>query len=310
MGYLRLVNLPLVFTALGDVVAGYVVVTSLGGESPSFWKALLLVVASGCLFAAGSASRACFEFEEGDESAAAGGIARGEVSLKAAFLLIAALAVTGMLCAMLVAKTAVYFAWALLFVHWLHGGYLRNFDVTGSVAVGATRVLNLLMGMGAVTELLYARTSEKLVLPAAILAVYTVIIAIMGRLKAEGGTRFTLLASGGGIGVTLIAAMAFYWQRSIFAVMLILVIAAAIGAPMLLAVMRLSPKSIGRVVAVGLVAAVLLDAAFIFGAYSPTGEHWYAKIAAGVITMLLVVPATASWWVIGPPDLEDRVHAR
>ncbi len=310
MGYLRLVNLPLVFTALGDVVAGYVVVTSLGGEAPSFWKALMLVVASACLFAAGSASRACFEFEEGDESAAAGEIASGQVSLKIAFLMVSALAVTGMLCAMLVAKTAVYFAWALLFVHWLHGGYLRNMDVTGAVAVGATRLLNLLMGMGAVAELLYARNSENLVLPAAILVVYAVIIAIMGRLKAEGGTRFTLLASGGGIGVTLIAAMAFYWQRSLFSVVLILMVAGAVAAPMLLAVMRLSPKSIGRVVAVGLIAAVLLDAAFIFGAHSPSLPHLYAKIAAGVMTMLLVVPATASWWMIGPKDLEDRVYAR
>ena len=312
MGYLSLLNLPLLFTALADVVAGYIVVTSLPGMPPTLGAMFLLLVASGCLFGAGAVSRACFEFEDEDAVAPEGPLQRGEATLKGAFVLATVFAVVGVLSAMLVGKTTVCLAWALLFTHWLHGGYLRDFDVTGSLAVGATRLLNIMMGMSAGEEFIYAMKrpslrqpvpllplqSSELLLPVAILLVYVVLISIIGRLRTEGGTRFTLLASGAGVLVTLVAAAVYYWPRSLFAVMLLMLVAAAVAAPMMSAVARLSPRSIGRVVMVGTLAAVLLDASFIFGSQAALGDGWAVTVIGGVFTMALLVPAVLAWKLV------------
>ena len=69
-----------------------------------------------------------------------------------------------------------------------------------------------------------------------------------------------LAAAGAGVLVTLIAAGVFYHTRSLFAVLLLLLVGAAVVIPLLGAVSRLSPRSIGRVVVVGTLAAVLLPA--------------------------------------------------
>jgi len=301
MGYLRLLNLPLLFTALGDVVAGYVVVTALPGVVPSPGVMILLLIASGGLFGAGAVSRGCFEFENEESLAPEGPLHRGEATLKGAFILATAFSVLGVLAAMLVGKATVYLAWALLFTHWLHGGYLREFDVTGSVAVGATRLLNMMMGMSAGDEFVYSVRgllpwgSSELLLPVSILLVYAVLVSIIGRLRTEGGTRFTLLAAWAGILVTLLAAGVFYWSKSFFSVLLLMLVAAAVAVPMLGAVSRLSPRSIGRVVMVGTLSAALLDASFIFGSGGAGGERWLVTLLAGVFTMALLLPAIVAW---------------
>jgi xanthine/uracil permease len=139
--------------------------------------------------------------------------------------------------------------------------------------------------------------------PSGVLLVYMVLIGIVGKLKEEGGTRFTLLVSGGGLAVTLVAAAVFYWYRagSTFAVALLMMVAACLAVPALYAVLHLSPRSIARLVAAGLLAAALLDASFIFGASKGEGLR-LSEGLWGLFTVALIGPAALLMRMLPPPE--------
>ena len=150
----------------------------------------------------------------------------------------------------------------------------------------------------------------EVMVPSGVLLVYMVLIGIIGRLKDEGGTRFTLLVSGGGLAVTLVAAAVFYWYRagSTFAVAMLMMVAASLAVPALYAVLHLSPRAIARLVAVGILAAALMDASFIFGASKGEGLR-LSEGLWGLFTIALICPAALFMRMLPPPEPPPELPA-
>lgn len=281
--YLELVRVPNLFTAAGDIFAGYLIVSRGVGVN---WTHLLgLVAASVCLYAAGVVlndyfDRAVDDVERPERPIPSGRVRPDEV-LKLGMVLL------GLGCVVAFAVGPASFAVAALLAGCivLYDARGKRIPYVGGVNMGMCRFLNLCLGAtGAVS--LNLDIWAWFVLPAAaILLVYISAVTVLSTGEVWGGNRTVagavFAALLGVIGAVLWLAStdrlsdpAYLPFLAIFAAATLSVVGAVIREP--------SAPTIRRAIKTCVLSLLLLDAAIAAGA---------AGLGFGLLVAVLIIPA-------------------
>jgi 4-hydroxybenzoate polyprenyltransferase len=196
--YLQLVRLPNVFTALADVLMGYLVTHAGLGPWPPL---VLLLLSSGLIYSAGMALNDAYDVEQDRRERPQRPVPSGRVSLQSARRLGFGLLGTGVVCGWLSGLGAGS-AWpglvaaAVALLAWGYDAVLKRTPL-GPLAMGGCRTLNVLLGMS-----LAERWTPPLLLVAGSLGLYVAGITWFARREAAVSRRMQLA------GATLVMALA------------------------------------------------------------------------------------------------------
>lgn len=273
--YLDLIRIPNVFTAVADVVAGFLYV---GGTAGNWRTAILLVVASGCLYAGGCAlndfcDAACDTRERPNRP-----IPSGRVTRRAALILSIFLCCTGFGAAVSVSGRAALTAVLLV-------GSIVAYDVVLKQTIlapglmGACRALNLALGMSG-AQILWSGTT---LVPIALMWLYVASVTHFARREAEGGGRGRLVAGAVGVCLAVVGLTSLF--RLVHAVHFeylaaVTLLALWLGYRGLTAVVDPKPASVQRAVRTFVISIILFDMCIVWAARGP-------GIAFGVAVLLL-----------------------
>jgi 4-hydroxybenzoate polyprenyltransferase len=185
--YLRLTRLPNVFTALSDVVAGIVIARGARFDPHDLW----LVAATALLYPAGMALNDFFDREEDARDRPERPIPSGRISARAAALFGFGLMAAGVLAAIQSGPASATVGAALALAILIYdGGAKRTF--VGPLVMGLCRVLNVVLGLTAVTRAsaLTVLPPVAVILPIA-LGLYTMLLTALaaGEVRASSPRR-------------------------------------------------------------------------------------------------------------------------
>ncbi len=280
--YLQLVRLPAVFTAMADIVLGFVLAHRTLSPLSEF---VALLAASTCLYLAGMALNDYFDREIDARERPLRPIPSGRVSSRVAFLLGSGLIVVGLACASAAGVASAAIAVGLAILILAYDGVLKATPV-GPVAMGGCRLANVLLGAsGAAVTFEHGPQIEI----AIAMGIYVAGITWFARREAETSLRSQLVGASIVIHVgilLLLVPILFGWPpispdgQSAFLLMLAL---AFVDFRVVPAVREPTPSKVQAGVKQMLLAIVLFDAAMVYWA---SVNPW---IALG--TALLIVPA-------------------
>jgi 4-hydroxybenzoate polyprenyltransferase len=281
--YLELVRLPNLFTAMADVLAGYLTVTaaSAGPGHLNFDGDSLawLLVTTVCLYGGGVALNDYFDESVDRVERPERPLPSGRISRQAARRFALALFILAGLSAASVGplSLALTLATALSAVVYDAIGKRTSF---GPLNMGLCRFLNLLLGVSAVPVL----TLERIDL-ALLLMVHVTGVTVMSRGEVFGGERRAVLAMLTGVGtaalgLTVLRMVGFVPDQAYVPFLGAYVLVAAV--PAARAYTDPTPELIGQAVKWGVLGLVLLDAAFAAS---------FAGTSAGLPVAALLLPS-------------------
>ncbi|MEZ6066844.1 MAG: UbiA family prenyltransferase [Planctomycetaceae bacterium] len=296
----QLVRLPAVFTALADIILGYMLTHRAIGDSPL--QLVLLLTTSACLYLAGMVLNDVFDARLDAVERPERPIPSGRVSRSKASLLAVALIVIGLgTAASLRWLEPIFCGWNPLLVAGgivlavlLYNGLLKSTPL-GPISMGLCRFLNVILGASASGFLLGKPFYDPQRWIAIGLAVYVAGVTWFAR--SEAGPSSRKLLSWGlfvvNLGLTIL--IGWVWKRGPaetqwLAFALLAVIALNLNKRMLVAISQPSPTVVQSAVRTLLLSIITLDCAVIF---AKTGNILVAtSIAVG-----LIVPAmlTGRW---------------
>jgi len=282
--YLELVRLPNLFTAVGDIVAGYLIVSR--GVDVSWRDLTILMLASVCLYAGGVVLNDYFDRDvdavERPERPIPSGRIRAQDALKLGVRLLGlgcvfavGVGVTSLLAAIILAGCIV-----------LYDARGKRIEYVGSVNMGACRFLNVVLGAtgamsGPVESWLW------FVLPVALLVLlYISAVTLLATGEVWGGNRMisslvfgaVAVVIGGviwlGLSDRLVEPIWSYPFLALFAAATLSVVGRVVGKP--------SASNIRTAIKTCVLSLILLDAAIAGGA---------GGLAYGVGIAVLLVPA-------------------
>ena len=270
--YLQLVRLPAVFTAMADIVLGFVLANGALSPFPEF---AALLCASSALYLAGMVFNDFFDRRIDAIERPKRPIPSGRVSPRAALFLGLALLAAGLSCALAAGNRALAMAGLLTLLILAYDGLLKQ-TVVGPVAMGGCRVVNVLLGASSATLLSWADPTLEVALA---MGIYVAGITWFARQEAASSSRAQLAGAA-------------------------LVIHAGIAA--LLAVIlagRASSDSDGWTPIV-LLAAIMafVDVRLAAAIRQPTGTNVQAAVKRLLLAIILF-DATMTYWGSGSPLL-------
>ena len=160
--YLELVRLPNLFTAVGDIVAGYLIVSR--GVDVSWRDLVILTLASVCLYAGGVVLNDYFDRDVDAVERPERPIPSGRVAARDALKLGVRLLCLGCVFAFVVGIPSLLVAVLLAGCIWLYDAKGKRIEYVGSLNMGACRFLNVVLGASGAAPL-HAETWLWLVLP-------------------------------------------------------------------------------------------------------------------------------------------------
>jgi len=274
--YLQLMRFANVFTAIADVLAGYLIVA---GARISFSVLLALLLASSSLYAGGCVLNDLRDREEDARDRPFRPIPSGKVSSLEALSLCMVLFAIGLSASLFVGYPSGFIAFSLILLIFSYNLATKERDYLGPLNMGCCRTANLLLGM-----------SPNLSFPAisalfpVISLLYVFSLTVLSRFEVHSGMgRKRWLVSGGWAAVVLAAAglMAeklLLWEAAIFLLLFI----AWTGLPLLRGVSGLKPEAVGGAVKALILGLPLLDAVYV------SGIHGFAF---GIPVLLCTVPS-------------------
>lgn len=289
-GYLRLMRLPNVFTAIADVAMGFLFVQSSRWMWDGWrdgWTLGLLVAASSLLYAAGMVLNDVFDVKIDRRERPERPIPSGEVSLDVARRLGLGSLVLGVAAGVGVAffvsqpRTAIV-ALLLAVAIVLYDAWLKRTPL-GPVAMGSCRMLNVLLGMSVMTAPLAAEHW----LVAGSIGVYIVGVTWFARTEAKQSQRTPLVLATlvMALGIAMLAWLPAWSNRMIPEPGRWHLLVGALGALIVWRCFRAAvdatPTTVQMAVAHCLLSLVMLDAV---ACYSVRGIPWACAI------MVLLVP--------------------
>ncbi|GAB4139022.1 MAG: UbiA family prenyltransferase [Planctomycetaceae bacterium] len=287
--YLRLMRIPAVFTAMADILLGFLLTHSsllLDGCPLPF---CLLLLCSSSLYLAGMIFNDVFDVAIDTIERPGRPIPSGDVPIRKAVLLGTALILVGLTSAVFVNLQACLIALILTGAIFAYDGFLKKTRI-GPVAMGSCRFLNVMLGCSAKTSFSEIWTAPNVNIALA-LAVYIAGVTWFARNEAtESDRRQLTLASvvitAGLCGLLFLGINADYGvggnappTRVSFAWFAIVLV---ISRVMLQAISNPTPKRVQFAVKTMLQWLILLDATMI---YAATGDAVFA-----VATALLMAP--------------------
>ncbi|MBI2901556.1 MAG: hypothetical protein HYY17_15340 [Planctomycetes bacterium] len=296
--YLRLVRFPLIFTAVADSLAGYLIGLRRGTDPVEPRVVALLVVVSATLYAVGMACNDIADRDRDKLLHPARVLPTGAVSLRGAWTcVLALLAVSGGALGTLsilaprapeaigIGRVGLWGAMVGMIFLYDFGG--KVFALGGPILMGLIRACNFLLG------LVYSPTTLELDQGVALFAaasfVYVMCLALASTLE-EGPPRRRLfaIAAAGMLAAALGAgAIGWFvvWTFFAPAVAVTALLVAWVGFRIVDAARLLVRARIMRLVRDGVMAIILLDASVVL---------WSGRLLEGGIVAALLVPATVS----------------
>lgn len=288
--YLQLVRLPAVFSAVADVLLGFLLVHESLLIDGCPLPVTLLATASVGLYLSGMAFNDVFDRAVDARERPQRPIPSGRVSLKSAILLATVLMLGGLAAAGFAGLPSLMVAGLIAVAVLAYDGLLKATPL-GPVAMGLCRALNVLLGASAVADFQAVWTHPQVTLAAS----YGVSIAGLtwfARHEAGESSRGQLLGATAVInaGLIALAVLALNTEHGIGGrvpavnlVVMWLAVAAVVNRGLWAAVSQPSPANVQRAVRTMLQWLVVLDAVLI---YAASGNPLY-----GVATAALMLPA-------------------
>ncbi|MCX7933900.1 MAG: UbiA family prenyltransferase [Planctomycetota bacterium] len=197
MALLQLLRFPAVFTAIADVLAGYLILRFAGAGDGEVRRLPFVVLASACLYLAGMAWNDFFDAEDDSQRRPERPIPAGQITLTVAFFIAALLSVAGLLLAMSASRPCFFAAAALLGAILFYNSGAKRLEIVGPLAMAACRGLNLFLGMCCHADAWFLLASPVVYLPIALLASYTAIVTVLAALETPEPCAPAALASPG-----------------------------------------------------------------------------------------------------------------
>jgi 4-hydroxybenzoate polyprenyltransferase len=292
MAWLQLVRLPTIFTALSNILCGFLIthrapqikVAELTAQK-ELW--LLLLSTSG-LYLGGMVLNDVFDAKLDALERPERPIPSGRISLRSAAILGSVLMLTGVLAAAMAGKPSLMIAVMIVPCVLVYNGFLKS-TIAAPPGMGACRFLNLMLGASAVSD--WATLWQALpVTVAAALGIYIIGVTVFARNEA-GQSNPALLVCGmllliGGISLDA-------WAISTYGAspnavsgsrMALLILSLNLLMRSAAAIPSGSPRRVQKTVGLMLLCIIFLDAIMVF---AMTAD---AKLAALVI--MLIAPAS------------------
>lgn len=288
--YLQLVRLPAVFTAMADILAGFLL-THRTLEPHS--DLALLLVASSCLYLSGMVLNDVFDRDVDARERPGRPLPSGRVSVKSAVAISLLLILAGLTAAAFVRPRSLVLAAGLTLCIVAYDGYLKR-TFLGPVAMGGCRFLNVMLGASA-TYFISVWVRPQLLVAGA-LGVYVAGVTWFSRQEARPGSRGQLASALGVVNLGLAGFVAFVatrpgaavWPGSAVpgpsvAIVPLAVILLTINRRAVAGLLDPSPQNVQAAVKLMILSIIMLDAVIVF---FHTGSGWY-----GLLTASLLLPA-------------------
>jgi 4-hydroxybenzoate polyprenyltransferase len=288
--YLQLVRLPAVFTAMADIVLGYVLAN---GTLTPFSRFAALLGASSALYLAGMVFNDFFDRRIDAVERPKRPIPSGRVSPRAALFLGLALLAIGLSCAVAAGDRALALSGVLVAFILAYDSLLKQ-TVVGPVAMGGCRFLNVLLGASGATLPAWA---DPTLAVASAMGIYVAGITWFARQEAGHSSRAQLAGASivihAGIAALLAAILAGRGSSDFdrwLPIALLAAIMAFVDVRLTAAIRQPAGANVQAAVKRLLLAIILFDATMTYWA---SGN---ALLACG--TLLLIVPAaTLGRWI-------------
>ena len=301
LAYLQLIRLPTVFTAMADIVLGYVLTghfvfgPNAGQDSAKF---VGLLASSCCLYLAGMVFNDIFDRKQDAAERPSRPIPSGRVSLVSAVVLGTVLMIVGVAAAATVTRVSLQVAGLLVVAILAYDGVLKR-TAFAPLAMGLCRALNVMLGASDQTFWTPPGLLVRPQIAAAIgLGIYIAGVTLFARTEAKTSSRKQLLLAqlvlNSGIAVLawLICAWPVWTWPPLGQVPVVLamlaVIAFTLNRRVIAAIIEPSPEKVQLTVKVMLLSYVMLDATLVFWKMSESGQLGSAHALA---TAALVIPA-------------------
>ncbi len=284
--WLQLVRLPTVFTALSNILCGYLITHRLNvGDLARQADMWLLLVSSIGLYLGGMVLNDVFDAKLDAVERPERPIPSGRISRQAAALFGGVLMGAGVVAASAVGSNSLVIAVMLVPCVLAYNGFLKS-TIAAPLGMGGCRFLNLMLGASAVDGSMWQSTPMTV---AAALSTYIVGVTWFARNEAGHSSSPGLLSgmmialSGLGLDVWLITRSGLSEPAVFRSCLALLILCLNLAVRMTATIGDPKPQRVQRTVGLMLLCIILIDALVVFGF---TGD---AQLAA--LVMLLIVPA-------------------
>ncbi len=297
--YLQLCRFPAVFTALADIVLGYLLTrTSIDSSS----QLVLLLGASAGLYLSGMVWNDIFDRKQDAEERPRRPIPSGRVSLRAAVVFASVLTVVGLICAATAGMRSLAVAGMLTACIFLYDGVLKKTPL-GPLFMGGCRFLNVILGASTAGVRFASAWQMPQLWVAASLGIYIMGVTWFARTEALVSRRslLTFAAVIINFGLLGLATWIGGWTinfgfligaggvRDPKMVLLILgMIALTINRRILMAIQFPEPVYVQSGVKMMLLSVIMLDATCIYFKLGEPGMVYAAAVACLVVPGLIV----------------------
>lgn len=258
--YLRLMRPANVITSVADVLAGITIAGYVTQPfPPAIAPVLLLCFSTACLYAGGIVFNDVFDVETDKIERPERAIPSGQITVARAALLGSVLLLAGVILAAVYSPLSGAIAFAIAFAALLYNKFGKHHPWLGPLNMGVCRGLNLLLGISIVSSAI-----QQWAFVAIVPIIYIYSITMISRGEVSGGGRKPLYAAMVLYLVVIlsIAVLSYGRQQFIVTIILLLLFGFMIFKPLLRAVDKPIGPNIGRAVKAGVIALIIMDAAW------------------------------------------------
>jgi 4-hydroxybenzoate polyprenyltransferase len=297
--YLQLCRFPALFTALADIMLGFLLPPTSSAPSP---KLLLLMGASAGLYLSGMVWNDIFDREQDARERPQRPIPSGRVPLKSAVLFASTLMVVGLGCAAVAGFSSLIVAGMLTACIFLYDWLLKKTPL-GPFFMGGCRFLNVILGASTAGIRFASVWGLPQLWVAASLGIYICGVTWFARTEAATSRRSLLLFSAAIVNLGLLGLATWIGGWTIprgfligagavkepgMVLMMLAMIAVSVNRRMLVAIQNPEPAYVQAGVKVMLLSVIMLDATCIYFKLGTPGMQYAAATAFLVIPSLFV----------------------
>ncbi len=259
LAYLQLMRLPNIFTAMADVLAGYLIIL---GSHIHWFDLFGLLLSTSSIYAGGCVFNDLVDRNVDARERPFRPIPSGRVSAREAVLLTGILFGIGMFGASLVGWRSLFVATLLVILVVSYDGLTKGMDVVGPLNMGACRAFNLVLGMTCAASI-----SSAAIVFAVLSLIYVFALTTLSRFEVDGklGQKGWVVFSGwaGVLSVVVCLRLTDYLVRD--AMIFLGLLALFTGPGLLRALVKPTPSSVGMAVKFLVLGIPLLDAVYAAG---------------------------------------------
>jgi len=284
-GFLQLVRPANIVTSVADVLAGIAISGVLVNGDLStnkISKILLLCVSTIGLYGGGVVFNDVFDADLDKVERPERPIPRGDISLKEATFLGIILLLTGVIGALLVNAVSAILALSIAITALLYDKWSKHNSIAGPLNMGFCRGLNLLLGISIISSSVAAWWSI-----AVVPVIYIAAITMISRGEVHGGKKSTLYFAAFFYLVVIGSILFVSSRRGMiwWSLVFLLPFSWMIFSALIRAILKTSPKNIGKAVKSGVIALILMNAS------------WAAAFSAIALAFLILLLLPVSLWL-------------